>query len=161
MTNKKNESFAILRQNENGTLERNTHQLNATIVKGKKTTSHGQKKDKRTVHEKDVEAYIRQYYNSPEFGHLNVNGIIAILKRSCYFKGIQEKVRRYIKKCEHCQRNKHATHKKYGETKVIPLPEHPWQEITMDFITKLPKSKDPATRIQYDSIWVVIDRLTK
>ena len=40
MTNKKNESFAILRQNENGILEKNTYQLNAIIVKGEKTTSH-------------------------------------------------------------------------------------------------------------------------
>ena len=90
-----------------------------------------------------------------------MNDTIAILKRSCYFKKIQEKVRKYIKRCEHCQKNKHATHKKYGGTKVIPLPEHPWQEITIDFITKLSKSKDSVIRIQYNSIWVVIDRLTK
>ena len=31
----------------------------------------------------------------------------------------------------------------------------------MDFITKLPKSKDPATRIFYDSIIVVINELTR
>ena len=161
ITNKKDESFAILQQNENGTLERNTHQLNVIIIKSKETTSHRQKKGKRTVYEKDVEACIRQYYNPLEFSHLGVNGMIVILKRSCYFKRIQEKVRRYIKRCEHYQKNKHATHKKYGKTKIIPLSEHPWQEITMDFITKLPKSKDPVTRIQYDSIWVVIDRLTK
>ena len=28
----------------------------------------------------------------------------------------------------------------------------------MDFITKLPKSKDPVTGVEYDSIWVVVDR---
>ena len=31
----------------------------------------------------------------------------------------------------------------------------------MDFITKLPKSKDPVTRITYDSIIVIVDRFTK
>ena len=33
--------------------------------------------------------------------------------------------------------------------------------MSMDFITKLPKSKDPVTRITYDSIMVIIDRFTK
>ena len=31
----------------------------------------------------------------------------------------------------------------------------------MDFITKLPKSKDPVTRITYNSIMVIVDRFTK
>ena len=31
----------------------------------------------------------------------------------------------------------------------------------MDFITKLPKSEDPATKIKYDAILVMVDRLTK
>ena len=31
----------------------------------------------------------------------------------------------------------------------------------MDFIVKLPRSKDPMIDIQYDSIWMVVDRLTK
>ena len=31
----------------------------------------------------------------------------------------------------------------------------------MDFITKLPKSKDPITEISYDAIMVIVDKLTK
>lgn len=36
-----------------------------------------------------------------------------------------------------------------------------WRTITMDFITKLPKSVDPTTGKEYDSILVVVDKLTK
>ncbi|GJX10170.1 putative reverse transcriptase domain-containing protein [Tanacetum coccineum] len=36
------------------------------------------------------------------------------------------------------------------------IPEWKWEKITMDFITKLPK-----TAAGYDSIWVIVDRLTK
>ena len=49
----------------------------------------------------------------------------------------------------------------YGKTQVMELPDAPWEEITMDFITKLPKSKDPTTGVFWDSIMVVVDRLTK
>ena len=31
----------------------------------------------------------------------------------------------------------------------------------MDWIVKLPKSKDPLTGVQYDSIFVIVDRFTK
>ena len=33
--------------------------------------------------------------------------------------------------------------------------------MSIDFITKLPKSKDPVTRITYNSIMVIVDRFTK
>ncbi|GKB22394.1 putative reverse transcriptase domain-containing protein [Tanacetum coccineum] len=36
------------------------------------------------------------------------------------------------------------------------IPEWKWESITMDFITKLPR-----TRNRHDAIWVVVDRLTK
>ncbi|KAL2104492.1 hypothetical protein VUR80DRAFT_344 [Thermomyces stellatus] len=52
-------------------------------------------------------------------------------------------------------------HKPYGELQPLPVPERPWESITIDFIVKLPKSKDPSTGVEYDSILVVVDRLTK
>ena len=38
----------------------------------------------------------------------------------------------------------------------MPIPEWKWDKLGMDFITGLPR-----TRSGYDSIWVVVDRLTK
>ncbi|GKE65108.1 putative reverse transcriptase domain-containing protein [Tanacetum coccineum] len=38
----------------------------------------------------------------------------------------------------------------------IKIPEWKWDNITMDFVTKLPKSSQG-----YDTIWVIVDRLTK
>ena len=43
----------------------------------------------------------------------------------------------------------------------MEAPQQAWQEITMDFKVKLPLSKDTITGIKYDSILVVVDRLTK
>ena len=33
--------------------------------------------------------------------------------------------------------------------------------ITIDFVVKLPRSKEPLTNVEYNSIWVVVDKLTK
>jgi hypothetical protein len=38
----------------------------------------------------------------------------------------------------------------------LKIPEWKWEEIGMDFITGLPR-----TSKRYDSIWVIVDRLTK
>lgn len=45
--------------------------------------------------------------------------------------------------------------------KSIPQFTKPWNSVAMDFIVKLPKSKDPATRKEYDSIFTIMDQLTK
>ena len=38
-----------------------------------------------------------------------------------------------------------------------PIPNRPWEDISMDFITKLPKSRDPVMEITYDAIMVIVD----
>jgi hypothetical protein len=40
-------------------------------------------------------------------------------------------------------------------------PRGAWQDVTLDFITKLPLSKELITEIMYDSIMIVTNRLTK
>ena len=44
---------------------------------------------------------------------------------------------------------------------IAEIPTQPWQHIAIDWITKLPKSKEPMTGIVYDSILVITDKLTK
>ena len=43
----------------------------------------------------------------------------------------------------------------------VKLASKPWEVISWDFIVKLPKSKDPITRQEYDSIFVIVDKFTK
>ena len=67
----------------------------------------------------------------------------------------------YIWKCTTCAKNKPARHKPNEEQQQIKAPQQAWQEITIDFIIKLPPSKDTVTGIIYNSILVVMDRLIK
>ncbi|GJS39605.1 putative reverse transcriptase domain-containing protein [Tanacetum coccineum] len=62
----------------------------------------------------------------------------------------------YVGKCLTCSKVK-AEHQKPSGLLVQPeIPEWKWEKITMDFITKLPKTTNG-----YDTIWVIVDRLTK
>ncbi|GJS00573.1 putative reverse transcriptase domain-containing protein [Tanacetum coccineum] len=62
----------------------------------------------------------------------------------------------YISKCLTCAKVK-AEHQRQSGLLVQPeIPQWKWDNITIDFVTKLPKSSQG-----YDTIWVIVDRLTK
>src|SRR4051794_30056147 len=58
--------------------------------------------------------------------------------------------------CIVCSRVKAEHQKPAGLLQPLPISEWKWESIGMDFITGLPK-----TRSGYDSIWVIVNRLTK
>jgi len=49
----------------------------------------------------------------------------------------------------------------YGQLKSLPILKGAWKLIALDFIVKLPLLKDPLTGVEYDSILVITERLTK
>ncbi|GJV19917.1 putative reverse transcriptase domain-containing protein [Tanacetum coccineum] len=62
----------------------------------------------------------------------------------------------YVSKCLTCAKVK-AEHQRLSGLFVQPdIPQWKWDNITMDFVTKLPKLSQG-----YDTIWVIVDRLTK
>jgi len=62
----------------------------------------------------------------------------------------------YVARCDTCCRVK-ATHMKPAWLlQLLSVLDWKWEEVSMDFITGL-----PTTRKGNDSIWVIVDRLTK
>nr|GEV91791.1 putative reverse transcriptase domain-containing protein [Tanacetum cinerariifolium] len=62
----------------------------------------------------------------------------------------------YVSKCLTCVKVKAEHRRPLGLLVQPKIPEWKWDNITMDFITKLPKSSQG-----YDTIWMIVDRLTK
>nr|GEU57078.1 putative reverse transcriptase domain-containing protein [Tanacetum cinerariifolium] len=62
----------------------------------------------------------------------------------------------YVSKCLTCSKVKAGHQKPSGLLLQLEVPEWKWDKITMDFITKLPKMANG-----YDTLWVIVDRLTK
>jgi hypothetical protein len=62
----------------------------------------------------------------------------------------------YVALCDTCQRVKAEHQRPAGLLQPLKVPEWKWEEIGMDFIIGLPR-----TQKRYDSIWVIVDRLTK
>ncbi|GJR90285.1 putative reverse transcriptase domain-containing protein [Tanacetum coccineum] len=88
--------------------------------------------------------------------HLGSNKMYHDLKMLYWWPNMKADIATYVSKCLTCAKVK-AEHQRPSGLLVQPdIPEWKWEKITMDFITKLPK-----TAAGYDSIWVIVDRLTK
>jgi hypothetical protein len=78
------------------------------------------------------------------------------LKRRFWWYGMKREIAEYVAICDSCQRTKAEHQRPAGLLQPLQIPQWKWDEIGMDFIVGLPR-----TRAGYDSIWVVVDRLTK
>nr|GEY88089.1 reverse transcriptase domain-containing protein [Tanacetum cinerariifolium] len=78
------------------------------------------------------------------------------MKKLYWWPNMKANITTYVSKCLTCARVK-AEHQRPSELLVqLVIPEWKWDNITVDFITKLPKSSQ-----DFNTIWVIMDRLTK
>ena len=109
-----------------------------------------------------TEETIWNYHDNPVHEHPGISKTIDLIQRAgISVTNLQKHVTNYVKRCLMCQRNKHGRHAPYGEGQPNPIPNGPWEDISMDFVTKLPKSRDPVMEITYDAIMVIVDQFTK
>ncbi|KAD7479605.1 hypothetical protein E3N88_02741 [Mikania micrantha] len=78
------------------------------------------------------------------------------LRVNYWWPGMKRDIVKYVQKCLTCMQVKAEHQKPYGKLQPLEIPLWKWEHITMDLITKLPK-----TRKGFDAIWVIVDRLTK
>jgi len=88
-------------------------------------------------------------------GHSGRDFTLHRVKSVVYWKGMTKDVRRFVQQCQVCQRSKYDTSASTGLLQPLPVPDHVWQDITMDFIEGLPNSFGKQV------IFVVVDRLSK
>jgi len=78
------------------------------------------------------------------------------IKRIFYGPGMKKKVAEYVAECLTCQRVKAEQGKSGGLLLPLEIPTWKWEQISMEFIDELPRS-----RKRNEAIWVIVDRLTK
>ncbi|GKA62647.1 putative reverse transcriptase domain-containing protein [Tanacetum coccineum] len=78
------------------------------------------------------------------------------MKKLYWWPNMKANIATYVSKCLTCAKVK-AEHQRPSGLLVQPdIPQWKWDNITMDFVMKLPKSSQG-----YNTIWVIFDRLTK
>jgi hypothetical protein len=97
------------------------------------------------------EAYLSKFSMHP-----SSNKMYHDLRSLYWWTRMKREIAKYVSKCDTCQRIKASHLKVAGTLQPLPIPSCKWEDICMDFIVGLPN-----TSRHHDSIWVIMDRLTK
>jgi len=98
---------------------------------------------------------LRYQHDHPLAGHFGQNWTLELIQCEYTWPGLKTFIKDYVQSCTSCARAKTACHRPYGLLKQLPVPEKPWNSISMDFIEQLPSSTG------FTAILVVVDWLSK
>ncbi|GKG01530.1 putative reverse transcriptase domain-containing protein [Tanacetum coccineum] len=99
---------------------------------------------------------INEAHKSKYFVHPGDNKMYYNLRDRYWWPGMKNDIAEYVSKCLTCLKIK-AEHKR--PSGLLHQPEIPvwkWEGIAIDFVTKLPRISS-----RHNTIWVILDRLTK
>jgi hypothetical protein len=96
-----------------------------------------------------------ELYTSLVGGHSGFLKTYHRVKKDFFWDGLKTNVQKFVAECVVCQQNKVETIKTPGLLQPLSIPSQCWEEVSMDFITGLPKSEGKSF------IMVIVYRLTK
>nr|GEX03926.1 putative reverse transcriptase domain-containing protein [Tanacetum cinerariifolium] len=99
---------------------------------------------------------MHESYKSKYSIHPGSDKMYQDLKKLYWWPNMKADIATFVSKCLTCAKVKAEHQKPSGLLQKSEIPEWKWEKITMDFVSGLPR-----TPSGYDSIWVIVDRLTK
>ncbi|GAU37691.1 hypothetical protein TSUD_164940 [Trifolium subterraneum] len=102
-----------------------------------------------------IPSLLEEFHSSPQGGHSGFYKTYRRIAANVYWVGMKGAVQEFVKNCDTCQRQKYLASSPGGLLQPLPIPDQIWEDISLDFITGLPKSRG------YEAILVVVDRLSK
>ncbi|MCO5593953.1 hypothetical protein L7F22_047972 [Adiantum nelumboides] len=106
----------------------------------------------RSLHEK----VMFESHSPPYAGHRGIQTTMKAIETYFYWPTMKGDIQDYVSKCVVCQKTKYDRGKQLGLLQPLPIPDSPWESISMDFIFELPKSIHGNTRI-----WTIVNRFSK
>jgi hypothetical protein len=88
-------------------------------------------------------------------GHFGIEKIVVIVHKHFYWPKLRQDINKYIRSYTACAISK-PTIKKQGLYTHLPIPEKPWESISMDYMSGF-----PSTKLGNDSVFVVVDQFSK
>jgi len=101
------------------------------------------------------ENLLKEKHSGGLAGHFGHEKTFTKLHESYFWLVMWVDIKRFMDRCRICQHLK-GRRQNEGFYQPLPIPERPWDAISMDFILGLPR-----TQRGFDSIFVVVDRFSK
>ncbi len=101
------------------------------------------------------ELLLKECHDGSLTGHGGAKRTTTFLKKSYYWPNLKDDAEEYVKTCLVSQQNRTLNKKQAGLLQPLPIPEGPWESVSMDFMVSLPPSRG------FDAIIVVVDQFNK
>lgn len=102
-----------------------------------------------------ISILLKEFHVTPQGGHSRFYRTYRRVAANLYWLGMKKMVQQFVMDCDICQRQKYMATAPGGLLQPLNIPEQVWDEVSMNFITGLPKSKG------FEAVFVVVDRLSK
>ncbi|CAA7046004.1 unnamed protein product [Microthlaspi erraticum] len=96
--------------------------------------------------------FVREAHGGGLMGHFGVAKTLQVMRDNFHWPHMIRDVERICSRCATCKQSKSKV-QPHGLYTPLPIPSHPWTDISMDFLLGLPR-----TRTGKDSIFVIVDR---
>ena len=100
-------------------------------------------------------AIIREAHDQPLSGHPGRTKLRYLLQQRYYWPDLTKDIDQYRANCHTCRRSHVPRDKKPGFLHPLPVPDRPWQHITVDF------KKCPESKAGHNMVAIFVDRLGK
>jgi hypothetical protein len=101
------------------------------------------------------ENLLKEKHSGGLAGHFGHDKTFSKLRESYFWPGMWSEVKMFVDRCRIFQHSK-GRKQNAGFYQPLPIPERPWEVISMDFVLGFPR-----TQRGVDSIFVVVDRFSK
>jgi hypothetical protein len=95
------------------------------------------------------------YHDTRVAGHSGRWKMLELVSRNYWWPQMSRYIGKYTSTCDSCIRTKTQRHQPVGELHPLPVPDTPWDTVSVDFIVELPES------LGHDAVMVVVDSVTK
>ncbi|KAG8496754.1 hypothetical protein CXB51_007828 [Gossypium anomalum] len=99
---------------------------------------------------------LKEAHGGPCAMHPGGSKLYRDLRELYWWPGLKREVTEFVRKCLTCQQVKAEHQLPSGLLQPVKIPLWKWERVTMDFVSGL-----PLTPSKKDSVWVIVDRLTK
>jgi hypothetical protein len=99
--------------------------------------------------------FLKECQDGPLPSHGGAKRTTTFLKKSYNWPNLKDDAEQYVKTCLTYQQNRTLNKKQASLLQPLPIPQGPWESVSMDFMVSLPPSKG------FDAIMVVVDRFSK
>lgn len=102
-----------------------------------------------------ISKLIAEFHATPQDGHSGAFRTYCCMASNFYWLGMMATIKKFMAACLICQTHKYEAQSPIGLLQSLPIPNSICEDISIDFITGLPRSH------RVDCILVVVDRLSK